>query len=40
MVVGVLEAEKPSFKHALEALTRGIERRDKNTLFFFEIFRD
>ena len=38
--VGVLEAEKPSFKHALEALTRGIERRDKNTLFFFEIFQD
>jgi hypothetical protein len=36
--LGALEAEQPSFKQALEALTQGIERRDRDTLTFLDIY--
>ena len=38
--VGVLEAEQPSFKQTLAALTHGIERRDPSTLIFLELFSE
>jgi hypothetical protein len=36
--IGVLEAEHPSFKQAIAALTQGIERRDRGTLTFLDIY--
>jgi hypothetical protein len=36
--VGALEAEQPSFKQAIAALTQGIERRDPSTLTFLDIY--
>jgi SMI1/KNR4 family protein SUKH-1 len=36
--LGTLAVEQPSFKQALEALTRGIERRDRGTLTFLDIY--
>ena len=36
--LGALEEEQPSFKQALEALTLGIERRDRGTLTFLDFY--
>jgi hypothetical protein len=36
--LGALEPEQPSFKQALEELTQGIERRDRGTLTFLDIY--
>ena len=36
--VGALEAEQPSFRQAIAALTQGIERRDPDTLTFLDIY--
>jgi hypothetical protein len=36
--VGALEAEQPSFMQAIAALTQGIERRDRGTLTFLDIY--
>jgi hypothetical protein len=36
--VGALEAEQPSFRQAIAALTQGIERRDRGTLTFLDIY--
>jgi len=36
--LGALEAEQPSFQQAIAALTQGIERRDRGTLTFLDIY--
>jgi SMI1 / KNR4 family (SUKH-1) len=36
--LGALQVEQPSFKQALGALTQGIERRDRGTLTFLDIY--